>query len=151
MKLSSPAFQPNEQIPLLYTALGRNISPPLTFEAVPASTKSLALFVEDRDATPEPWIHWLVFDIPADAADLEEGSLPAGSVEGLANGGTPGYEGPNQPYFQGTHHYYFHLYALDTTLDIPVESRLSDVLAAAEDHVLDKAELPVVCTSPEPA
>lgn len=50
--------------------------------------------MEDCDATPVPWVHWLVFNIPPDTTTVSAGSIPAGGTEGIANGGTHGYEGP---------------------------------------------------------
>src|SRR6266498_261372 len=122
MKLRSSVLQENQPIPQKYTCLGENINPPLEFEDIPSKTKSLALLFEDSDATPVPWIHWLVFTIPPTTTRIEEGSIPKDGTEGLANNKSFGYEGPCPKYFTGVHHYYFRLFALDTILKIPKTS-----------------------------
>ncbi|HSH55616.1 MAG TPA: YbhB/YbcL family Raf kinase inhibitor-like protein [Candidatus Limnocylindrales bacterium] len=141
MTISSPAFNQDEPIPLKYTGLGENISPPLVFADIPDETKSFILIVEDQDATPQPWIHWLVFNIPHATHEVAESTIPLGGTEGLANGGTPGYEGPNQVYFKGVHSYNFKLYALDMVLTIPVNSDKHQVLEAATGHIIAEATL----------
>lgn len=90
---------------------------------------------------PVPWVHWLVFNIPPHAGGIKEGALPLGAVEGLANGGTPGYEGPCPKYFAGTHHYRFLLAALDKQLDLPATANIDAVRTGMQDHVLETAAL----------
>lgn len=111
--------------------------------------KSLVLMVEDLDAEPGPWTHWLVFDIPPTTTQVIAGKVPLDSVEGLANGGTHSYEGPNPQHFTGVHHYKFTLYALDTELDLFKESDKTVVKEAMQGHVLDQAILTGICTSPK--
>ena len=64
MKITSPAFNNGEPIPVKYTCDGPNISPPLKFSDIPKGTQSMVLMVEDPDAPAKPWVHWLVFNIP---------------------------------------------------------------------------------------
>jgi Raf kinase inhibitor-like YbhB/YbcL family protein len=139
MKISSPAFNDGERVPVKYTCEGPNISPPLTFTDVPSNAKSLVLMVEDPDAPAKPWVHWLVFNIPPTAKGFDESSIAQGSVQGLCNGNTFGYEGPCPP--QNEHTYLFKLYALDKKLDIPNESDRKTVLREMEGHVIAEAVL----------
>lgn len=139
MRISSPAFNDGERVPVKYTCEGPNISPPLMFTDVPQHTKSLVLMVEDPDAKAKPWVHWLVFNIPADAAGCPEGGTAPGSTEGLCNGNTFGYEGPCPP--ENEHTYLFKLYALDIRLDIPAESDRKAVLREMEGHIIAEAML----------
>lgn len=148
MKITS-TFEHHQEIPVRYTCLGPNISPPLTFEDLPEGTESLVLIFEDTDATPRPWVHWMVFNIPATTTTVPEGTIPPGGTEGLANNHTFGYEGPCPRYFHGTHHYWLRLYALDTTLDLPAESEREAVAEMMQGHILGTAELPGLCTRPE--
>lgn len=141
MTITSPAFLQDETIPERYTAAGPNINPPLFFGDIPEDAKSLVLIVQDLDAEPEPWTHWLLINIQPDTLQVAEGTVPAGATEGHANGGTPGYEGPNQPYFDGIHHYSFKLYALDTLLDLPETADRTQVEPAMQDHIIAEAEL----------
>src|SRR5690242_3198491 len=111
MEITS-VFDPGESIPRPYTCLGENSSPPLQFRDLPEGTESLVLIFEDVDATPGPWTHWMVFDIPSTTRYTEAGAIPEGGTEGLANNHSFGYEGPCPKYFKGTHHYWLRLYAL---------------------------------------
>ena len=57
------------------TCEGEDVSPPLTWEGVPNGAKSLVLIIDDPDA-PDPkapkmvWVHWVVYNIPADTKSL---------------------------------------------------------------------------------
>src|SRR5690242_5748606 len=101
MNIFSPDFQNNTEVPKEYTCLGPNVNPPLTFADVPKGAKSLVLILEDSDATPKPWIHWLVFNISLKTTELKRNSIPEGGTPGICNGGTFGYEGPCPIYFTG--------------------------------------------------
>lgn len=141
MKLTSAAFSDNAIIPTANTCLGANINPPLEVDDVPTKTASFVLTVVDKDATPKPWVHWFVYNIPPQTRKMKENCIPEGATEGLANGGTPGYEGPCPKYFTGTHHYEFSLYALDIPLDIDPTSTFADAEETIQQHTIEKAEL----------
>lgn len=140
MLLSSPAFSDNEPVPVQFTCNGPNINPPLEFHDIPLGTRSLVLIVADLNAQP-PWIHWFVYNIPPTTKFIPQGETPPGATEGLANGGTIGYEGPCPIYFKGKHHYLFLLHALNTVLDINPSSTYWDVQEMIERHTIEKAEL----------
>lgn len=146
MNLKS-VFESNQEFPELFTCLSENINPPLFFEDIPEGTKSLILSLEDTNATPTPWIHWLLFNIPPTVTSIRQNEIPEGATEGLANNKSFGYEGPCPKYFSGTHTYLFTLTALDTVLDIPKESDKTAVEKAAEGHILAKTEFVGLCTS----
>lgn len=148
MKITSTAFQHEAAIPSRYTCDGSNVSPPLAWTELPEGTKSLALIVTDPDA-PDPkapkttWVHWVLYDLPAEAKGLREAipvkGLPEGTLEGSNDWGRTGYGGPCPPI--GRHRYVHTLYALDKTLaDLDRPTRAA-VLAAMEGHVLASAEL----------
>src|SRR5690606_33654796 len=118
MKITSPAFADKQPVPEQYTCKGINVNPPLEFLDTPKESKSFVILVEDIDSSNQ-WIHWLVYNIPADVSFFEEGTIPKGSVDGICNGGTRGYEGPCPKYFSGIHRYSFTLYALDIVLTVP--------------------------------
>lgn len=148
MRIKS-TFEENQDIPKPYTCLGKNINPPLEFEDIPTKARSLVLIFEDIDASPKPWTHWMLFNIPPGVTKIEEGTIPPGAIEGLANNHSFGYEGPCPRYFKGTHHYWFRLYALDTILDLPKNSEREDVEEQMQGHILEKADLLGLCTAPE--
>ncbi len=147
-ELISPAFKNGGQIPSRYTCEGEDISPPLEWSHVPLGTKSLVLIVDDPDA-PDPrhprmtWVHWVIYDLPADTQGLKEGikpsELPAGTRMGLNDWHRPGYGGPCPPI--GRHRYFFKLYALDTILGDLGSPGKKDVENKMAGHVLAEAVL----------
>lgn len=138
MKLTSPAFENNQSIPVKYTCDGEDLSPPLKIAEVPAEAKSLVLIVDDPDAPVGDWVHWTVLNIPPQTAEIAEGKAPEG-LEGKTDFGTPGYGGPCPP--GGTHRYFFKLYALDTKLNLPASAKKADIEKAMEDHIITRTEL----------
>lgn len=139
MKISSPAFENNGEIPTKHTCDGENISPPLEIGEEPAEAQSLVLIMDDPDAPAGTWIHWTVWNIDSKTTDISENSVPAGATEGATSFGRPGYGGPCPP--SGTHRYFFRLYALDKKLDLSPQADKSKLEEAMNDHVLAKGEL----------
>ena len=76
MNLTSTSFQEGSPIPVKYTCTGAGIAPQLAWSAPPARTASLALIVTDPDAPRRTFVHWVLYDLPAETRALPEG-LPA--------------------------------------------------------------------------
>ena len=72
-ELKSTAFKANDAIPRNYTCDGSDRSVPLTWNDPPAGTKSLALIADDPDAPRGTWVHWVLYDLPANTHELAEG------------------------------------------------------------------------------
>ena len=145
MQLTSSAFAEGQPIPEKYTCAGKNLSPPLSWKEVPAATKSLVLIVDDPDAHGGPWVHWLVYDLPATATELPEGLprsqyIPGSAKQGLNDFKHLGYGGPCPPAGKA-HRYYFKLYALDTVLELKPGATKKEVERAMEKHRLGEAQL----------
>jgi Raf kinase inhibitor-like YbhB/YbcL family protein len=148
LTITSPAFAAGHEIPSDYTCEGADISPALAWSGVPAGTKSFALIVDDPDA-PDPaapkmtWVHWVLYNLPADTKRLpeavESGDLPAGTLEGKNDWKKTGYGGPCPPI--GRHRYFFKLFALDTELPDLKTPTKAELEKAMEGHVLEKAEM----------
>lgn len=142
MKLSSPAFLHGETIPKKYGQDYENINPPLIIEGVPLSIVSFVLMMEDPDvpaaAGVPVWDHWVVFNIPASVKEIPEAWVPTG-VRGVGTRGLLDYSGPRPP--DREHRYFFRVYALDVMLELPEGSSKSQILQAAEGHILETAEL----------
>ena len=148
MIITSPAFTHNGTIPAIHTCDGQNVSPQLEWTGVPAGAKSLALVVDDPDA-PDPaapkmtWVHWVLYNIPADSAGLPENAtaqmLSSGTLQGLNDWHRTGYGGPCPP--KGKHRYYFKLYALDVVLPDLKKPSKSELEKAMQSHVIARSEL----------
>ena len=146
--LRSDNFAPGEEIPELHTCDGVDFSPHLSWSGAPEGTRSFALIVDDPDA-PDPrapkvtWVHWVLYNLPADASQLPRSvapeSLPHGTRHGLNDWQRTGYGGPCPPI--GRHRYFFKLYALDSVLPDLGAATKDEVLAAMEGKVLAMAEL----------
>ena len=149
LKITSETFGDGKPIPVKYTADGSDVSPPLHFAGVPKQSAELALIVDDPDAPrAEPFVHWVIYKIPADVTDLPEGvprdptlKNPPGALQGKNDFGKVGYGGPSPPRGHGTHHYHFHLYALDTALEAKSGLDKKALLASMSSHILDEGEL----------
>lgn len=142
--IKSSAFTAEGTIPQKYACDGDNISPPLLWAGAPTGVKSFALIVDDPDAPNKTHVHWVVYNIPANATELSENvpdskKLPSGAIQGTNDDNKTGYSGPCPP--NGTHRYYFKLYALDITTDIKGDATKDKLLDAMKGHVLAEAEL----------
>ena len=139
--LKSDAFADGQALPTQFTCDGADQSPPLAWSEPPPGTKSFALIVDDPDAPSGLFRHWGAFDIPANARNL-----PAGARGEFAQAqndfGKPGYGGACPPQGHGPHRYRFKLLALDVDkLDVAPGAKVQDVEAAAEKHLVGRAEL----------
>jgi Raf kinase inhibitor-like YbhB/YbcL family protein len=149
MTLTSAAFDPGAEIPAKYTCDGEDVSPALGWSGVPEEAKSLVLIMDDPDAPPGTWVHWVLYDLPADSDGLPEGLPKQEKIDGVGTHGLcwgvdrfsrVGYYGPCPP--PGSpHRYFFKLYALDVALALAPRATKSDVRKAMSGHVLAQAEL----------
>jgi len=143
--VTSTAFREGEAIPKQYTADGKDLSPPLAWTGVPEGTRSLGLISEDPDAPRGTWVHWVLWDLPPETRELSEGvpaqeTLPSGARQGKNDFGKVAYNGPAPPP-GSAHRYYFKLYALDATLDLPPGATKKQLLEAMGGHVLAQGQL----------
>jgi len=150
IEITSNAFSQGESIPVQYTCTGdassslKDVSPPLAWGEPPAGTQSFALIMDDPDAPGATWVHWVLFNIPADTRGLPESvganpTLPNGSISGTNSWGRTGYGGPCPP--SGTHRYFFKIYALDEMLAIPPGANKGELEKAMVGHILAEGEL----------
>jgi hypothetical protein len=143
--LSSPAFMNGDNIPARFTCDGPNISPLLAWTAPPAGTQTFVLIMDDPDAPRHVWVHWLVYDIPAEVSGLPDNvpskpELETGARQGTNDFHEQGYGGPCPPK-NATHRYYFRLYALDTRLGVMPGGMRADIERTMQGHILAEVEL----------
>jgi len=143
--IESAAFAQGGTIPRAHTCTGADTSPPMSWKGVPASAKAIAMVVDDPDAPSGTWVHWVIFDVPADLTRLDEGvpktaDLPSRARQGVNDFGRLGYNGPCPP--PGPpHHYHFRMFALDSRLDLPANATAAQLEAAIKGHVVATGEL----------
>lgn len=140
LRLTSPFFENQGQIPVKYTCDGQDINPPLKIEGVTEEVKSLALIVDDLDAPIGTFTHWLFWNVSPAKKEIEENSLPAGAIQGKNDFGKIGYGGPCPP--RGpSHRYFFKLFALDSQLDLEKGASKKELEKAMTGHILDQTSL----------
>lgn len=90
--LTSSAFERNGQIPPEYTCAGKGISPPLSWQKVPAKAAALVLFVIDDSSNGKSGgIRWVVGNINPSSTGVAAGQTPAGGIVGTNGEGKAAY------------------------------------------------------------
>ena len=169
-EISSTEFRdtrPRIRFPMKYTCYGENISPPLSWTGAPDGTLSFALIAEDIDhgikrdlrgmvqGKTVPWVHWILYDIPVETTEIEEGIttstpvLPDGTMQGNHDHKHLGYFAPCPPksivqyrdsrssgFGEAAHRYRFILYALDKKLGLAPGADKEELQEAMEGHIL---------------
>ena len=119
---------------------GQNVSLPLSWDNVPANTKSFAItMVDPVPRATQGFVHWVAYDIPADKKGLKEGEANSETAFGAGKNGAgkAGWAGPCPPPADYPHPYTISLIATDLapgTLQ-PGMNR-DQLLAALQGHAL---------------
>jgi Raf kinase inhibitor-like YbhB/YbcL family protein len=148
LTVTSPAFEAGKAMPKkhAYKGEGENVSPALSWSGAPKGTKSFAVICDDPDAPsaknprPNPWVHWVVYNIPADKTALAEGETGGGAT-GTTDFKETAWGGPMPPPGSGTHRYFFKVFALDSLLELAPGATKAELLKAMEGHVLARGEV----------
>jgi len=145
LQISSTAFSAGEAISKKFTCDGPDVSPQLKWNDPSANTQTFALIMDDPDAPAGTWVHWVLYDLPANTRELPEGvakqdQLSSGARQGRNDFGKIGYGGPCPPPGKA-HRYFFKLYALDAKLGLRAGATKTDVERAMKGHILAQAEL----------
>jgi Raf kinase inhibitor-like YbhB/YbcL family protein len=136
-----------------------NSSPPLEWTNVPKDTVSIVLIMDSNQVSGDPWSHWLMWNIPADATGLPEAvatttqvsSIGPKTTQGSNDDNTIGYFGPcpepvhvvdtsrSKPDL--VKKYFFRIYAIDTELDLGPDTTKGQLLKAIDNHILGAGEI----------
>lgn len=138
MRLTS-VFEHNGNIPSEYTCDGEDKAPVLKISEIPEGAKELVLIVDDPDAPVGTWVHWVLYNIPISTTQIDNKNLPSETKQGMTDFGRVGWGGPCPP--NGTHRYFFKLYAIDKTLNLPSGATKYQVEKEIRDSIIEKAEL----------
>ncbi|MGI9017108.1 MAG: YbhB/YbcL family Raf kinase inhibitor-like protein [Euzebya sp.] len=150
-RLTSPAFDDDDDLPVRFTQRGEDISPPLQWEGVPDDTKELVLICEDRDSDEGVVTHWVVYGIlPEDTSELPEDLGDQALVQqddfeiyqGLNEFDVSGWSGPLTTEDRGPHRFFFLLHAMDTELvELSPGATRAELRTATKDHIIATAEI----------
>jgi len=136
LSISSPDFAAGERLQDRHAHLADNLAPRLEISGVPEGAAELAVLCHDPDA-PVPFgcTHWVITGIDPAATVLDDIAVQAATL-GTNDFGNQRWDGPMPPAGHGEHHYYFWVYALDTSTEGPLTGR--DFLQRYADHVIEQ-------------
>jgi Raf kinase inhibitor-like YbhB/YbcL family protein len=143
--LISPDFSNGGPIPQKFTCDGENIPPTLAWGQPPGGTKSFILVMKDPDAPGGAWIHWIVYNLPAETRSVNSLTRPILQIDGVTilfgknSWGKPTYGGPCPP--SGTHHYVFQVSALSIDLGPKNNETIDELTNQMQGSILGTAEL----------
>ena len=146
LHLSTGAFEAGGPFSWRYTCYNAlEPSPPVEWRGIPPGSGSLALLLEAPQRPGDIDVHWLIFNIPPDAARLDEAvprveALPDGAAQGRNDFGTIGYGAPCPPLL-ATFTYRFTLYVLDGPLDLQAGAAADAFRQAIDGRLLDSAHV----------
>ena len=151
LEISSSVLEHHGMVTDEHSAYGANKSIDLKWVDLPEGTVQLAVVCDDPKVVelgmmPTPFVHWVAYNIPADAQGLPE-AMPTDAevagiegLEGMINGvnglGRTGYFGPRPPANGQLHAYHYRVYAIDADLGLEPGLGRDELLAAIDGHVL---------------
>ncbi|QLH78073.1 YbhB/YbcL family Raf kinase inhibitor-like protein [Halosimplex rubrum] len=143
-RVSSPAIDPDEQLPARFTCTGEGVSPPFVVESAPEPTAGFAVTASFNQGPITDRTFWTLWNVPTDR-DRIPAALPSepvveslgGARQGRPEGGEAGYIPPCPPRGE-PFTYRFQVYALSerpsveggTTHDTASEAIGNAVLAS---------------------
>jgi Raf kinase inhibitor-like YbhB/YbcL family protein len=139
MKITSNDFGPGGKIPSEFTCDGKGVIPNIVISEIPEISQSMVLIVEDPDAPSGIFTHYLLIDIPVSGETVECDQVVGNSIEGLSLSGRAGWVPPCPP--DGTHRYFFKIYALSKMLQLDQGASRKEVEEAMKGMVIAEAEL----------
>jgi len=103
-----------------HTCDGLDVSPALSWGAVPEGTVEIAISLVDDSSVSngEPFVHWVIGGLDPNEIAVVEGDVPATAVQALNFFGDVGYGGPCPPVGDDPHLYRLTAYALNQQLEL---------------------------------
>lgn len=146
LRITTTAFQSGGTLPVNFTRDGANKSPALHWDGAPKDTKCFVLMVEDVDTKGDPFLHWMLYDIPAERTGLDaelsrDAEIEDGIKQGKNDFGELGFDGPAPPAGK-KHQYVFRLFALSRPLGLPPGAVKEEVQGNLQPElILERAEI----------
>ena len=141
LTVTSQDFVNGEPLPRSASKDAEGIPPIIAWSGAPEGTRAFVLICEDPDAPlPEPFAHWLVYDIPAEATTLDETTRNT-AREGKNSNLKVGFAPAAPPRGHGSHAYHFQVFALDEMLPINPGVGRYELLESMRGHVLAWGEM----------
>jgi Raf kinase inhibitor-like YbhB/YbcL family protein len=141
INVSSSAFSDGQPIPVEFSCDGQDLSPPLSWDGVPAEAVELAVVVDDPDARRGTYVHWILFGLGPSLTGLEAGVVPTGARQAKNSAGDAEYKGPCPPGGDEPHRYRFTVYALDDEIAADDGAAAGDVLDGVRETAIAKGTL----------
>jgi hypothetical protein len=160
LTVTSSVFSDGQTIPMSAVfdqmgCTGSNRSPDLAWSDAPPGTKSFAVTMYDPDApTTVGFVHWVLFDIPANVTSLDGGAgakrdAGVGATHGFTDYGFAHYGGPCPPPGDPAHHYHLTVWALDLEkLGVDDTTTYAKFRFIIRGHVLASGEIVGLYKSP---
>jgi Raf kinase inhibitor-like YbhB/YbcL family protein len=153
-RVSSPAIDPDEQLPDRFTCTGEGVSPPFAVENAPEPTVAFAVTASYNQGPITDRTFWTLWNVPPDRdripAALPSGpTLPSlgGARQGRPEGGQAGYVPPCPPRGE-PFTYRFQVYALDERLALDGGATHDTASEAIGNAVLASRRISVEYTRP---
>jgi len=150
LRVSSPAFDDRQPMPVRFTQDGEDLCPPLRWEGLPPQTQSAVLLVEDADIPLlRPLVHLIVHSIPPDKTEFAEGEIPLRVTGTMPGGwacgrnalGRPGWMAPSPPPGHGPHRYAFQVFALNARPSFAYPPGRAMLLRTIRPHLIAQGRL----------
>ncbi|MEM6475455.1 MAG: YbhB/YbcL family Raf kinase inhibitor-like protein [Pseudomonadota bacterium] len=147
--LTSPAFEPGEELDPCFTAEEEDaVAPPLEWNAPPPGSQELIVIVENASSTADqPPAHWLVWGLPGQKGKLLEGEVPPRSGKNAQ--GNSEWLLPAPPEGE-THQYVFQIFATELPLTLMPGASRDEVIASIKGFVTACAVLTAPFTGSPP-
>ena len=136
-------WQDGGTIDARYTCDGADLSPALSWGAVPPGTVEVAIAMVDESAVSdgEPFVHWVISGLDPLEIAIADGDVPPGSLQALNFFGAVGYGGPCPPPADDAHEYRLTAYALGQQLEVFDGDLATDFLDVIELVAIGSADV----------
>ncbi|MEV5711938.1 YbhB/YbcL family Raf kinase inhibitor-like protein [Actinoallomurus sp. NPDC052274] len=144
--VTSPAFRDGAPMPVRYVCPqygGRSRTPPLRWSVAQNGVGSLALVIDDPDSPSGAYVHWVLYNIDATAAELLENTVPPHAEQAVNTAQKVGYAPPCPPKGE-VHRYRFTLYALKDKVPLKNGASLGDALAAIASRTIARGRMTAI-------